>query len=178
MNFISFTPAEMEEVGDVLRKAFLAVFDNLDPIYQDEIREFWRTHLKVSRPVTMVTETGLVDYKRSVFGHDLKRDFVIRLTSTFFFMWGASNDTRLGLMRSLANSISVDLGLHLTKVPEYRGIPKETADRMKESTETLEVLTANTWLAVMIMATMYMSYRDFEEKPAPTARRRPQGNAA
>lgn len=175
MNIIRFTPEEMEAVGDVLRNAFLSVLANFDPEYQEQINEFWRTHLKVSRPVSMVNAEGLVSYTRSVFGNDIKRDFVMQLTSTFFFMWGAENDMRLSLMKNLGSSISTDLGVYVNRPSDYRALPKETAARMVTSDEATEVLVANPWLAVMVMSVMYMSYRDFEKKPeTPNKRPRPE----
>jgi hypothetical protein len=174
MELRSFTPKEMEEVADVLREAFLAVFQNLDPEHQTAITDFWKNHLKTSRPTMMVTEQGLVDYSRSVFGNDLRRDFVMQFTSTFFFMWGADNDTRLALMKNLAHTVSADLGVYLVKPSMVRGMPKENAARLKEVPDAIEVLSSNSWLAVMIMSTMFMTYRMFEKD----VKSNKKGNAA
>jgi len=164
MEMKSFTTGEMEVIGDVLRSAFLAVDQNLDPEFQKVNDEYWMGFLKTARPIMLVTSDGLTTISKAVFGNDMRRDFVLQLTSNFFFMWGADNDTRLALLKSLAYSVSSDMGVYLTKAPELRGAPKAVTDRMAMTNIAIEVLQSNPWLAVMIMATMFMSYRDFENK--------------
>lgn len=171
MDIKKFTPQEMEEVAEVLREAFVAVHRNLDPEYQKRIDEFWLRLLKNGRPFMMVTTEGLNSYAKAVFGDDIQRDFVMNLTSTFFFLWGADNDTRMALMRNLSQSVCVDLGLFLSKPSTYRAMPRANSDRLVDANDAYEVLVANSWLAVMAMSTMFMPYRDFEEKVAKTPRR-------
>lgn len=171
MDIKKFTPQEMEEVAEVLRQAFLAVHRNLDPEYQKRIDEFWLRLLKTGRPFMMVTTEGLAAYTKAVFGDDMQRDFVMNLTSTFFFMWGADNDTRLALMRNLSQSVCVDLGVFLVKPSAYRAMPRANSDRLADANDAYEVLVANSWLAVMAMSTMFMPYRDFEEKTTKPTRR-------
>jgi hypothetical protein len=155
----------MRVVGEIYKQAFFHTFGNFNEDIQKEVAIFWTDSMLRRKPYLMVTDGGFIEVREAVFNKSKNiTDFMLMFVYTFFVMLAAAPEERTTLIAVTANSLSRNFG-GTRDLPDFRGIPVATASRLAEENDVFNMLSANTWLLLMVLAPVFMKYSDFLPEP-------------
>lgn len=165
-------PSEyMKHIGVIYNDAFEHCFENMAEDKQPKVASFWLSVVATRKPYLMVTENGMKDLTKDVFTDATLTDFVLAFTSTFFLFWAADDVEKERLIDVTSSSLSCDMGGPMKYRSDMRAMPKQAASHLAGPQDIKALLTANSWIMIMCLASKFMTYKDLmPEAPKKTPR--------
>lgn len=150
----------MKQLGAIYNEAFEHCFENMAEDKQPKVASFWLSIVAVRKPYLMVTENGMKELTREIYTDAAITDFVLAFTSTFFMFWAAEEGEKERLIEIVSSSLSTDLGGPAKHNSSMRAMPKQAANHLSGPQDIKALLTANSWILVMSLASTFMKYKD------------------
>lgn len=150
----------MKHIGLVYNEAFEHCFENMAEDKQPKVASFWLSMVATRKPYLVVTENGMKELTREVFTDASLTDFVLAFTSTFFMFWGADDAEKERLIDIASSSLSTDMGGLSKYNTNMRAMPKQAASHLAGPQDIKALLTANSWIMVLCLASTFMKYKD------------------
>ena len=151
----SFTPvfgvAQMVETARAFQDARAHVLSNIGADAIERIAGFEATVVRAMKPYMLVTPEGVTEVSRQVFESDILRDYLLTLHFAYVARAALGEVEMEALIDRLARGCS---GV----VPGASSMaPTAVAMRLPVLSTTVELLTANGWLVVLLLLQLFVT---------------------
>lgn len=148
------TGDEFKGVLEAFQHAYELTRSRLSPEAVASIFDYLSRALPLLNTTTMFVERNLISLRDTVFQDEILRDFILDLTTAFYFFWHESG----------VKNTNISYHLSVACCNNFTGpddpnllVPRDIAIRQNDFDNTYKYLCANKWLVTYVM--LYMTVR-------------------
>lgn len=146
----------MDTVREIYNRSFQHTLQNLSADPQSHVSEFWVELLATMKPYLMVTPNGLLAIRSRVFNSGPLTDFLFTFSFNFFTQLALNEDEKKRLIATVGGSVSMQLKSH-KELSDFHAVPDQISQRLSSESEATDVLGANIWLLMLVLAPVFMT---------------------
>lgn len=161
MNKTFLSADEMNLVRSVFVESVAHVLGNYEETAKQHLIAFVLSLVAKEKSYTMVTPSGLDRAIKLAWSEEGTRDFLLKLSFTFFARMGQTDEFVHGLAHNLARGCSF---VDSTVKSGWNAVPSPAGDRLADSESALNIITANRWLMIVLMIQLFIGLDAFKAK--------------